>query len=436
MQELIIRLTGVVNSSNFEEWKQSYKNFVQSINKDLVTDNDFFEASQHVKSFKKAENYLKEAKQSAINQAEDIQKLFSAIDEVSQEARQARLSLERQIKSQKLKIKQECIQFGIDRIQRYIAEQCIVEFNHLNQTFYLERGRFEAVAKGRTSKNGLTSAISRLCGEIENEIYSKNIEVKNNKSKIDDAAKKYPTLFPDLNYLISFKDNELDAEIKKRIASYEENIAPQKVQESGGPLVKNEDTENKIVSYNYELSRTVNEALSNKLNNSNDIFYYGKYWPKRTEPEKHSSSDLSKCIVDFKYSLNNLLRFQQNLNKLNLPEGVSICSVPGHESTKGATNLRILCLEYCRENDFEDLSCCLKRHKTVSKSSFGEAKRDKSKTLDSVSLVFEERLKDKVVVLIDDLAVTGNTLFACRDILKKSEVRDVFCFAFACAYVT
>ena len=102
----------VIRTKNEERWisscldavfKQSYKNFVQSINKDLVTDNDFFEASQHVKSFKKAENYLKEAKQSAINQAEDIQKLFSAIDEVSQEARQARLSLERQIKSQKLK---------------------------------------------------------------------------------------------------------------------------------------------------------------------------------------------------------------------------------------------------------------------------------------------------------------------------------------------
>ena len=123
--------------------------------------------------------------------------------------------------------------------------------------------------------------------------------------------------------------------------------------------------------------------------------------------------------------------FCEKLNEVDLPDRVAICCVPSSDSQNGASNLRILCLEFCRENDFEDLSSCLKRHKTVGKASFGLSKRDKSKTLNSVSLVFENKLTDKVVVLIDDIAATGNTLQACKDILMKSDVHHVFCLSFA-----
>ena len=99
MKQLFIKLTGTVNSSNFDVWKKELITQIQAVNIELVTDNDFITASKQVKSFKSAEKSLKQAKQSAINQAEEIQQLFSSIDEVTEEARQARLSLECQIKA-------------------------------------------------------------------------------------------------------------------------------------------------------------------------------------------------------------------------------------------------------------------------------------------------------------------------------------------------
>lgn len=88
------KLTGTVNTSNFDEWKSDLIVQIQSTHIELVTDDDFVEATNQVKSFKAAEKFLKQAKQSAINQAEEIQQLFSAIDDITEEARQARLSLD------------------------------------------------------------------------------------------------------------------------------------------------------------------------------------------------------------------------------------------------------------------------------------------------------------------------------------------------------
>ena len=98
VNQLVITLTGTVNFSNFDEWKNDLIAQIQSTNMELVTDEDFGDASDQVKALKLAEKTLKQAKQSAIDQAEEIQKLFSAIDEITEEARQARLSLERQIR--------------------------------------------------------------------------------------------------------------------------------------------------------------------------------------------------------------------------------------------------------------------------------------------------------------------------------------------------
>ncbi len=80
MKPLVIKLSGSIDTSNFNEWQQELIIQIHSVNKELVTEDDFAIASHQVKQFKSAENLLKQAKQSAIEQADDIQKLFAAID--------------------------------------------------------------------------------------------------------------------------------------------------------------------------------------------------------------------------------------------------------------------------------------------------------------------------------------------------------------------
>jgi hypothetical protein len=224
MNQLVIKLTGTINASNFDEWKQDLILQIQSINKELVTDSDFVRASSQVKSFRSAEKALKQAKQSAIEQAEEIQQLFLAIDEVTEEARQARLSLERQIKVRKLEIKEQHVQAGIDEIQKFIDEQ-IGELKHIDHSVYLDRSRFESSVSGKASTTGLQNAIDQLCKLIKSEVAAKVIEVVSNKAKIESLPTGYKLLFQDISSLLGFSSNLLDQEIDKRIKRYNQEMA-------------------------------------------------------------------------------------------------------------------------------------------------------------------------------------------------------------------
>ena len=136
-----------------------------------------------------------------------------------------------------------------------------------------------------------------------------------------------------------------------------------------------------------EIKERVKSALD-KLKTTDDIFYLDYYYPKRNEA--HHSSEFSINILKLKNGTAIFPYFMNKLNEISLPKGVAICCVPGSDSNKAASFLRILCLEFCAVNGFEDLSSCLKRNKTIGHSSFQGWHRSKSKTLKTVSLVFKK----------------------------------------------
>ena len=107
MSNLVIKLSGEIQNSNFPEWKNELIGQIQSINLELATDADFATAELNVKALRIAEKTLKDARESAFHQVHDIQELFNAIDQVIEQARQARLTLERQIKIRKSDVKEK-----------------------------------------------------------------------------------------------------------------------------------------------------------------------------------------------------------------------------------------------------------------------------------------------------------------------------------------
>jgi len=239
MKQLFIKLTGTVNASNFDGWKKELIEQIQSVNVELVTDKDFVTASEQVKSFKSAEKSLKQAKQSAIDQAEEIQQLFTAIDEITEEARQARLSLERQIKARKLEIKQQYIQSGIDEIQSFIDEQ-VVEFNKCDLSPFFFFFLFESAVSGKAGISGLETGIDGICTLIKIEISEKAVTIYNNKVKLDALAEAYKLLFQDWELLICLPEDELASEIDKRTTRYNDEMARREAEESAGELQNSE----------------------------------------------------------------------------------------------------------------------------------------------------------------------------------------------------
>ena len=220
MHELTIRLTGTIQDSNFNEWKRDLIAQIQATAKELKSDEDFVAATQQVKWFKAAEKSLAQAKQSAIEQATEIQQLFGAIDEISAEARDARLSLERQIKQRKAEIKAEIIRSGIEFVWQLISRQS-PDFQALDHSRYVDSQRFEQVVRGKAGTRSMELAIDNLCAQISREILEKAAEIENNSRLIERIPEAHQFLFQDRNALLSLSSSELTLTIENRVAKFQ-----------------------------------------------------------------------------------------------------------------------------------------------------------------------------------------------------------------------
>ncbi len=240
MTQLVIKVRGEVLSSNFDEWKLDLIAQIQAVNTELTTEDQFARAQTDVKNFKTAEQALKKAKESAISQASEIQRLFSAIDDVSGEVRQARLSLERQIKQRKAEIKEESVNLGVANIGKYIQLQGS-DFQLIKHSEYLDRGIFEEAIKYRSNINALHGAIDDACGRIKTRIDERAALVKANAVKLDSLTGAHRALFQDRSELLSLDANQLHDVIDQRIVVFDQQFGDADSKQEPEPPVPDEE---------------------------------------------------------------------------------------------------------------------------------------------------------------------------------------------------
>lgn len=224
MEHLEIQISGKIQSSNFHIWKDSLLTQIHSTNLDLVTDTDFVIASDDAKALKNAEKNLKEAKVKAMAQTEEIQSLFSALDEVSDQARQARLTLERQIRAKKQDIKSELIDDAIEEVHDYIASKPEI-FSSLDNSKHLQRHHYEGVIKGKSTITSVQRSLNSLVQDVKGVIDSEYERVVKNFALIEAIPPNDRLLFQDLSYLITLPENELHLTIENRIVKLSEQNA-------------------------------------------------------------------------------------------------------------------------------------------------------------------------------------------------------------------
>lgn len=230
MNALQIKLTGEVTDTNFEEWKKDLLAQIASSKRELKTDDDFAIAESDVKVIKAGEKTLKTAKQSALDQAAAIQKLFAAIDEVTEEARQARLALERQIKSRKEEIRDEIVDEGMQQIDAHLEQQNDT-FHAVNHERFMDRQTLDDYTKGKRSADSMQKAINTAIAEVKEKIALKWAAIAANQKVLKGIDNKYTSIFQDPNSLLGMTDDELQTTIEKRIDFFEEEQAKQKAKE-------------------------------------------------------------------------------------------------------------------------------------------------------------------------------------------------------------
>ena len=119
--EIILKTQSAIVASNIDDVAASVRAEVAKVNTDLKTDEDFATAEQQVKDFKAAEDAIKEARDAALSEAQDVRKLLDTTDEIIALLAQTRLALDKQVKAQKAKVKEEITSRTRDGIHKALA---------------------------------------------------------------------------------------------------------------------------------------------------------------------------------------------------------------------------------------------------------------------------------------------------------------------------
>ena len=108
-------------------------------------------------------------------------------------------------------------------------------------------------------------------------------------------------------------------------------------------------------------------------------------------------------------------------------EGVTICVVPSSNAEKIESGIGKLA-EKLAENKRINKVYFLQRTKSIDKLAWG-GRRDKQIHLETISAVENMDITDNIILLMDDVTTTGNSLYACKEILMEKGAKQVEMFA-------
>ncbi len=217
---LSVQIVGKVTSSNLALYRESALKFIRDIKTDLQTDQDFADAEQTVKFCDKAEKELKLVKDQAISQTASIDELFRTIDQLSEEMRQKRLTLDKLVKKRKDEIRVEIMQGGRTAWT-----------SHINTANALLKGRvtitvpmpdFAEAMKGKKTLTSLRSAVDDALAAAKIDANQQLADFQTNLNVIDELAKDHQFLVRDVRDLVTINPAHLPGIIKGRIAEHEE----------------------------------------------------------------------------------------------------------------------------------------------------------------------------------------------------------------------
>ena len=166
-------------------------------------------------------------------------------------------------------------------------------------------------------------------------------------------------------------------------------------------------------------------------NNTGDIVVYSnyhKYWLDRERKIKNPLFDVfSGRILDLKNGKESAVEYFFNLIDCEICKDVTICVVPSSNSENIDTGMTKLA-EKLAQNGRKDKVHFLVREKTIDKLATG-GNRSWFIHMDSIGTLQDESITGEVVLLMDDVTTTGNSLYACKEILLANGAKNVEMFA-------
>lgn len=225
MQDIILKINSQVVASNLDDFAANVKAEIAKINTDLQTDEDFAAAEKQVKELKEAEIAIKAAKEAALADAEDVRKLLATADEIAALLAETRLTLDKQVKAAKERVKSEitgrCREALLAQIDR--ADARIVATLRLVCPQTAINADIDAAAKGKKTASGIETACATVLQTWTDKIAEQEKKLVARYEKIP-ADKLH--LFTDISTVLTAGD--IDALIAERLAADEARQAAEK----------------------------------------------------------------------------------------------------------------------------------------------------------------------------------------------------------------
>ncbi|EPC6134731.1 YqaJ viral recombinase family protein [Vibrio cholerae] len=242
------KMNGLAIISNLDEYKAKALELVEQSKKKLETDQDFANAESMVKIFKSAEDKLGLMSQQVLGEVESIDTFVKDLGFIGENIRQARLALDKQVKTRKEEIKTEMVVKARNELATIVNEasrQYAVNFNI--------SADFANAIKGKRNIESMQSAINDELAKAKIALSEQKDVVQTNLNTVNQNGE-YRFLFNDWSQIAFKAPEDFATLVKLRISEHQ--AAEQKKLEAQRELIRKQEEEKAQA----ELARKQEEA--------------------------------------------------------------------------------------------------------------------------------------------------------------------------------
>ncbi|ETJ18632.1 competence protein F DNA transformation protein comF [human gut metagenome] len=166
----------------------------------------------------------------------------------------------------------------------------------------------------------------------------------------------------------------------------------------------------------------------NDMNNFTYMFNYNRYWLDKELKRKNFDMDYdSKSILKLECKDENSIEYFYDIIDSTLKYGVTICNVPSHSPESSGTGINLLAKKLANNKRIDATECIL-RTKEIEKISINRSLTVKEQ-IETLEVTNTQLIRNKYILLIDDIIKTGNSMKACKKLLIQNGAKNVKCFA-------
>ena len=207
--------------------------------------------------------------------------------------------------------------------------------------------------------------------------------------------------------------------------------------------IRNDSNNDSFVS---KLRLEENKVFNSKRIEKKSINYFYTYYPEHKAETGHISYEIfefSKKTIENNdlYHIDLFDKFVNMFNKyvikylLNFYNEIAICCVPSHDDCGFIYNEMSFVIKNVKKKykpgTIIDGSDILYRKYEIEKAAYNNVTRIFKRQYDSLDIRYKNIIKDKTVLLIDDIYTSGHSINACKQKLLENGAKEVILFTFA-----